>query len=146
MFVKCALCGDVKHGEQNQRNGKSGPGKKQKETFFLPDCKYQTGDLKNCCPLPNYDEAKNDPDCKHHLAGINKNKEGNEKVKAYSCLYECYFKNQGLLKGNGEIDKEKFKEMAYQRMLDSKKGDFEDISMKSVDYCVKECKKNLVEM
>lgn len=101
----------------------------------------ETKDLKNCCPLPKHEEAKEDPECKHHLEGI-ENKEGKEKYKAYNCYSECTFKNQGLLKDGGVIDKEKLKELTEQHLTKNDAGDFKEIAMNSIDYCIGESEKN----
>lgn len=138
MFLKCALCGGDWKGKGDK--GKGGKWDKNKEK--IKQCMHETKELMKCCPFPENDDTKNDPDCKHHLEGIeNKEKDHKEKHKAHSCFTECLFKKKEILKENGELDKEKLKAEIKEFLGESKAG-FQEISFSSVDYCISECKGN----
>jgi hypothetical protein len=110
----------------------------------MKQCMKDTKDLKNCCPFPKHEEEKEDPECKHHLEGI-ETKEGKQKHKAYNCYTECSFKNKGLLNDEGVINKEKLKELTEDHLTKNDAEDFKEITMNSIDYCIEECEKNYTE-
>lgn len=95
-----------------------------------------------CCPFPKNDEVKDDPDCKHHLEGIEK-KEKKDQHKASSCFAECIFKKNELLNDKNELDKEKLKNGIGDYLEKNNAADFKAISLESIDLCITECKKKL---
>lgn len=131
MIFQCTLCDE---------GGEDGGDKGKKHHEKIKKCMKQTMDLTPCCPYPKDESAKDDPDCKHHLEGI-EGMEKKEKHKAYKCFTDCIFTKNGLLV-DGELVKEKIHEMTNQMLEKLEGDDWNEITTQSVDYCLDECKQN----
>lgn len=104
----------------------------------MKKCMKETRELKECCPFPENESIKNDPECSHHLEGI-EDKEKKEKMKAYNCFSECIFENKGLLV-EGDFNGDEIKKMIEKSMTEANGSEFIDISLSSIDYCINERK------
>lgn len=103
----------------------------------MKKCMEETRELKACCPFPENESIKDDPECSHHLEGIEA-KEKKEKMKAYNCFSECIFTNKNLLV-DGELDGAEIKKMTEQYITEANESEFIEISLNSIDYCMNEC-------
>ena len=130
------MCGD---GKDKEGKGKDGDWGKHKEK--IKKCMEETDKLIECCPFPKNDEVKEDPDCKHHLEGVEK-KEKKDQMKASSCFTECVFKKNELLNDKNELDNEKLKNAIGDYLEKNNGADFKKISLESIDYCINDCKKS----
>jgi hypothetical protein len=101
------------------------------------ECAIETKNLTACCPMPKYEELKNDAECKSHLEGVDGKNEWKQ-AKAGMCFTECIFKSKGLIEGN-DVKWDKLKEFAEQNA----DADTKDITAKAVDFC--EAKGEVVE-
>lgn len=102
----------------------------------------ETKDLKDCCPSNTDDESmKDDPECKHHLEGI-ETMDKKAKGKAYKCFTECIFTTRGIY-NDGVFEKDKLKEFSEEAMVKSNDIDLKDIAFESIDYCMGERKLSL---
>lgn len=136
-------------GEGNDKDKNSGEcnkgwkhGKHGKHHERMMKCIKQTNELKDCCTLPQDDSIKEDPECKHHLEGI-EGKEKHEKMKAYKCFTDCIFNSKGLMV-DGNIDAEKFKEMSDNMLTENGQLEFKSISDESIDFCSNQSKSAVV--
>jgi hypothetical protein len=91
------------------------------------ECAQETRNLTECCPMPKFEELKNDPECKVHLEGIDE-KDHKGKMKAGVCFMECIFKSKGLIEDK-DVKWDKIKELAGED------PDFKEVSEKAVDFC-----------
>lgn len=92
-------------------------------------------DLAECCHIPKDESMKEDPDCKHHLEGIDE-KEGKEKHKAYNCFNECFFEKKGLFSKETKSFDDDVVLAAIEEMATE---DFLEISLKSASMCLDKC-------
>lgn len=107
------------------------PGGKEKFMKMIK-CGKDTEKLgKECCPMPKFDELKNDPECKSHLDGIDE-KEGMEKGKAYSCFMDCIFKAKGLIEGR-ELKWDEIRKHNDEFL--GTDSEFKEVSAKAIDFC-----------
>lgn len=97
----------------------------------------ETRELMACCPFPENESIKNDPECSHHLEGID-DKEKKEKMKAHNCFLECIFQNKGLLI-DGELQGDEIKDMTEKFLVEENGSEFTAISLGSIDYCMNQC-------
>lgn len=124
-------------GQDKDKDGKGKGGHHEK----MKKCFKQVKELEDkCCPLPKPDEnAETDPDCAHHLEGIEA-KEKKEQHKAKGCYMECVFKKNGVISEDGEIVKEKFKESTEQYLEKAEALEFKDATFNAIDTCIADCK------
>jgi hypothetical protein len=117
------------------KDGEGGPGGKGHEKHEkFKKCFNQTKALKECCPSSNSESMKDDPDCKHHLEGI-EDKEKKQKFKAYKCFSECILEKGGIFV-DGNFNKEKLIESTENHLTLNNDLDFKDIAMDSIDFCL----------
>lgn len=99
----------------------------------------QTMDLAECCHMPEYESTKEsmkeDPDCKHHLEGI-EDKEGKEKHKAANCFTECLLEKKGLFTKETKSFDDAAVLAATEEMATE---EFLEISLKSASVCLDKC-------
>lgn len=134
------MCGD---GSDEGGKGKDEKWGKHKEK--IKKCVNETKELMKCCPFPAHDDdVKNDPDCKHHLEGI-EDKKHKEQFKAHACFSECLFKKKEILKENNELDTDKLKSSLDEFLVKKDAADFKEIAGNSIDYCLGECKEIYAE-
>lgn len=97
----------------------------------------QTEKLKACCPLPkSTDDYKKDPECGHHLEGIEGMKE-KEMFHAGVCFVECMFKSRELIGEDKEVMWEEIKKRGNEVFGESE--DFKDVTEKSIEFCETKC-------
>jgi hypothetical protein len=93
------------------------------------ECMKETKQLTECCELPKPKDTADE--CNEKMTEL-ENKEGHEKMKAFSCYIECEFKSKGFLVEK-EIQWDKIKE--YHEEHKSEVAEFEDASTKALEFC-----------
>jgi hypothetical protein len=119
------------------KDGKGGDWGKNKEK--MKKCMEEEKKLMECCPYPKGDDMKDDPDCKHHLDGVDK-KEDKEKHKAYSCFSECIAKKKGVLDADGKLDEAKLKSEMEEYLKANDAADLVDPTTNAIQSCLDDCK------
>lgn len=134
------LCGEKGGEKENDKCDKGGKGKwgNEKHHEKIKQCAQQTMDLKACCPFPENEALKDDPDCKHHLEGIDKKNE-KDQHKAYKCFSECIFTERDMFVNGSFVDSE-IHDFNDEFLADFGGEDFLHITGSSIDYCLAECK------